>query len=128
MHESNLPVVAIFSNDSQKIFFVDLFGNSDGLPTIMISEDEPPQSRKKSGVLLKELNLWKTESINYVPDANIYLVSNFEYEDGSYDFRYFQLEDVIQEKSCSKLVAKSDESVELREHFAAFDESMFDTD
>lgn len=130
LSESNncLPILAKLGNESKKHMYVDIFGNSLGLPTIYLSEDEPIQGVKKCSVLLRELERWRANSIHYHLDNDVYLIFIFEYKDESHDYRYFKLEGVAQDKSCVMLIASSLENKQLREHKAAFDENMYSPD
>lgn len=65
---------------------------------------------KKSETLLKEIEIWVNESINYQPESNVFLVNSFDYDDGSYDFRYFKLEDVLQVGEEALLIGSDQES------------------
>lgn len=121
-------MMAMIGNESEKELFVDLFANSNGLPTIMLSEEEPLPSTKSCCILLKELLIWEKESVHHQPSSDIYIVTNYEYEDGSYDFRYFKLVTLYDENSKLVLITEDEECIELREHFEAFDESMLADD
>ena len=121
-----LPMMAKIGSVTNRALFVDLFGNSNGLPTMHLSEERPLASVKKCGTLLKELDVWVKESTNHQPESNVYLVSSYDYDDGSYDFRYFKLEDVVQDSEQVFLIGNEQECENLREHFDAFDENMLD--
>jgi hypothetical protein len=122
------PVLASLNECSTEKFYVDVFGNSNGLPTVSISVDEPLPEVKKSDILLEEIIRWKEESIHYLPDASVYLISNYEYDDESYDIRYFKLRCVIEEKSSLILISEPSECIELREYYEAFNDNMFAED
>ena len=122
------PLFASIQVDFEQKLYIDLFGNSDGLPGIFTSEEEPLPSNKQGNVLLKELQRWRKDSIHYDPKSDVYLINTYQYEDGSYDFRSFRLKAVCDQGDHFILVAGPDESIELREHYEAFDESMLAED
>lgn len=128
LENTSKPLFASLNEDTTKKYFVDVFGNSCGLPTISISEDEPLPANKDSSILLEELKRWRTDSTHYNPDTDLYLIANYEYEDESYDIRYFKLEEVVEKGNDLILIAASNESVELREHYEAFDDDMLAED
>ena len=117
------PIFAWIQVDLEKKLYIDLFGNSNGSPAIFTSEEEPLPSNKQSNVLLEELQIWGKYSIHHDAKPDVYLTTNYEYEDGSYDFRSFKLKAVCDQGDHLILVAGPDESIELREHYEAFDES-----
>ena len=119
------PLMAYMDKLFDTPWYVDTFENNEGWPTIHLIDSPPLPSVKKCSILIEELKSWAKG--NYSKNQ-IYLIYNFVYEDESYDIRYFELKDAIQEESYILLVATSEESVELRESFEAFDESMYDTD
>ncbi|PJC86803.1 hypothetical protein CSW98_07355 [Vibrio sp. HA2012] len=120
-------MVASIATISSSVLYVDIFGNSGGNPTIFVSEERPIPEEKRCGVLLKELNIWKDERIYVHQDSTLYLSAIFEYDDESYDFRFFELVDVVEEELCIRLVGSLEESTILREHYEAVDDDMFDS-
>lgn len=52
-------------------------------------------------------------------------MANYEYEDESYDFRYFKLKAISDEEQNLILIAEPDEYIKLREHHEAFNDDMF---
>ncbi|MER2497017.1 hypothetical protein ABS858_13045 [Vibrio neptunius] len=130
LHEldNNLCMKAKVGSVSNDAMFVDIFGNSNGLPTMHLSDEKPLPSVKKCKTLLKELDIWFKESTNHKPESNVYLVVSYDYNDGSYDFRYFKLVNVFQDNEQIFLIGNEQECESLREHFEAFDENMLDPD
>ncbi len=126
--DNDLSIMAKIGQASNAALFVDLFGNSNGAPTMFLSDERPLPSVKKSETLLKEIEIWVNESINYQSESNVFLVNSFDYDDGSYDFRYFKLEEVLQVGEEALLIGSDQECKNLREHFEAFDQSMLDPD
>lgn len=124
----DLSMRARVLNLSETKFYVDIFGNSNGNPTIFVSEEKPIPREKKCGVLLNELKIWKEERSREHRDGTLYLSAIFEHEDESYDFRFFELVDVMEEGLCLCLVGSLEENTSLREHHEAIDEDMFDVD
>lgn len=122
------PIFASLEADLAKKLYVDLFVNSNGLPAISTSEEEPLPFNKKGNILLQELQTWEKESIHYDSKSDVYLITNYEYDDGSYDFRYFKLKAISDEGDNLILIARPDECIELREHHDAFDDSMLAED
>lgn len=121
--EVSKPLFAVIEGFSEDRLFVYIFGNSKGLPTISVVADEPLPENKNSQVLLKGLLIWKTEDRN--PDAEVYLEAIYEYPDESYDFRYFKLLAIRDEGDRLILIGDKAEALELRQHYDAFDESMY---
>lgn len=126
--DNDLSIMAKIGQASNAALFVDLFGNSNGAPAMFLSDERPLPSVKKSETLLKEIEIWVNESINYQPESNVFLVNSFDYDDGSYDFRYFKLVEVLQVGKEALLIGSDQECKNLREHFEAFDQSMLDPD
>lgn len=120
-------IMAIVELNNQRRMYAGIFGNSQGSPTLMVYKEEPLPSVKKCNDLVAELKAWKYDSMHYKANDHVYLVVIHEYKDDSYDFRYFKV-DLIENGEELFLISKSDESSELREHFEAFDEDMFDED
>lgn len=116
---------ASIGENSSRIFFVCRFGCLGGHPVILATEDEPLPENKNSKVLLDELLVWEAE--DHDSDANIYLETIYEYPDESYDFRYFKLLTVRDEGDYLVLIGDKAETLELRQHYDAFDESMYAT-
>uniref|UniRef100_A0A486XQF8 Uncharacterized protein n=1 Tax=Rheinheimera sp. BAL341 TaxID=1708203 RepID=A0A486XQF8_9GAMM len=121
--EVSKPLFAVIEGFSEDRLFVYIFGNSMGLPTISVVVDEPLPENKNSQVLLKGLLIWKAEDRN--PDAEVYLKAIHEYPDESYDFRYFKLQAIRDEGDHLILIGDKAEALELRQHYDAFDESMY---
>lgn len=124
----DLSMMAKIGQGTSESLFIDLFGNSNGIPTMYLSCEKPLPSVKKCKTLLEELEIWAAESIHHQSDSNVYLVNCFDYDDGSYDFRYFKIEDVVHDGIEVLLISSVMENKDLREHFEAFDESMFNPD
>ena len=124
--DNELCMMARVGSVSNSALFVDLFGNSNGLPAIHLSVEMPLPSVKKCATLLKELVVWIEESTNNQAESNIYLVSTYDYDDGSYDFRYFKLVNISQDNDQIFLIGGEQDCESLREHFDAFDENMLD--
>jgi len=122
------PLFASIDGSLTKDLYVGMFGHSNGLPTVSISEDEPLPANKQSNTLLIELQRWKNESIHYNSDTDVYFITNYEYEDESYDFRYFKLKAVSDEGDNLALIAEPGECIELRKHHEAFDDNMLAED
>lgn len=120
------PLFASLNHKLAEKLYVDIFGNSKGLPTVFLSDEEPLPKNKEGNTLLAELQRWKNESSHYNPDSDVFLIAYHEYEDKSYDGRYFKLKNVSDEGDSLTLVAEQDECIELREHYEAFDESMLE--
>jgi hypothetical protein len=118
------PLFASLCNNLVEKFYVGSFGNSNGLPTLSMSDDEPLPENKEGKTLLAELKRWKRESIHYKHDSDVYMTAVYEYDDESYDFRYFKLKAVSDEGDCLTLISESYEYIELREHYEAFDNSI----
>lgn len=106
------------------VLYIDIFGNSNNIPIVMASEDKPFPGVKTGESFLKELKIWAEEENKC---DILYLNTNFKYTDGSYDFRYFKLDSIVINENIV-LVFEVNEKVELREHFDAVDEDMFDED
>ncbi|MDP5142147.1 hypothetical protein ORJ00_05300 [Rheinheimera baltica] len=117
------PLFSLIGGDSSRRLFVCRFGCLEDYPTILITVDEPLPKNKNSKVLLEELFIWINED-NY-PDSEVYLESIFEYPDESYDFRYFKLQTIRDESDHLILIGDKAEALELRQHYDAFDESMY---
>lgn len=126
--DKDLPIMAKVVSVTNEILFVDLFGKRNGLPALHLSDERPLPTVKKCRTLLKELDVWLNESVNNQPESKVYLSSIYDYEDGSYDFRYFKLKDIVQDNDQIILIGNDLESNNLREHFDAFDENMLDPD
>ena len=76
--DNDLSIMAKIGQASNAALFVDLFGNSNGAPTIFLSDERPLPSVKKSETLLKEIEIWVNESVNYQPESNVFLVNSFD--------------------------------------------------
>lgn len=122
------PLLASIEVDLAKNLYVDLFVNSSGLPAITTSEEEPLPFNKQGNVLLQELQAWEQESIHYDSKSDVYLMTSYEYDDESYDFRYFKLKAISDEGDNLILIAEPEECIELREHHEAFDDDMLAED
>ncbi|MFS1441877.1 MULTISPECIES: hypothetical protein [unclassified Vibrio] len=124
--DNELCMMARVGSVSNSALFVDLFGNSNGLPVIHLSDEMPLPSVKKCAILSKELEIWIDESTNHQAESNIYLVNTYDYDDGSYDFRYFKLVNISQDNDQVFLIGDEQDCEVLREHFDAFDENILD--
>lgn len=113
------PVFAAADFSSNRRLYVDLFANANGLPAILVSEDTPLPSVKHGSTLLHELHTWKNDSIHYDPSSIIYLMLVHDYEDSSYDFRYYKINKITNEDLALVLIYDSHECFELREFYEA---------
>lgn len=119
------PIYGSLGERSNELYYVNLFGNHNGLPSVSIYMEKPIKC-KTGAILLSELENWKKESIHYEADVHVYLNCIHNYEDESYDFRFFKIRFLLDEGEQVILVAESNESIEFRDHHEAVDSSMFE--
>lgn len=127
-YKSSNKLMACIGQDTDKLMFIGVFGNAYGRPFLSVRNEIPQQGAKTCSTLLFELKLWKEESDFYDCATDIYMSALFEYEDESYDFRYFKLHWVKPTKECLLLIGDLSEDAEMREHFDAFDENQYDVE
>ena len=113
--DSNLVLMANIDGNGGKLLFVYIFGNSQGFPIIKLSDIRPLPSAKKVRQLLNELERWvERGNKNASP---IHLMTSFDYEDSSYDLKYYSIINVINSMDTVTLISDGNEILEMREHF-----------
>ena len=115
--DSNLVVMASISQKGEPLFFVNLFGTSRNFPTITLLDIKPLPSEKIIGSFIEELELWVNQKDELENKFPVHLMCSFDYEDLSYDLRYFPLTRLIKRSDGIVLIGDTKESLELREHF-----------
>lgn len=101
-------------NNGEKEFFVYIFGNSQGFPIIKLSDMHPLPSEKKVRKLLNELERWVERGNK--DTSPIHLMASFDYEDSSYDLKYYSIINVINGMDTVTLVSDGNEILKMREH------------
>ncbi len=75
----DLPMMAKISSVSNCPFFIDIFGNRNNIAIMYLSDEKPLSSVKKCRTLVKELDIWVNESVNYQPESNVFKRTHTKY-------------------------------------------------
>lgn len=119
------PIFASIPALSVELGFIQtLLGNGIDFPALGVYKEEPLPYSWDCHTVLKGLFRW-LEEVNE-SSANILLKAIYEYPDGSYEFRYFNVLEIRDTDNKIILVGDQEEYVDMREYFEALDESLFE--
>lgn len=105
-------------------FIQTLLANSMDFPALGVYKEEPLPYSWDCHTVLKGLFRWLEEGNR--PTADLLLKAIYEYPDGRYEFRYFNLLEIRVRDNKIVLVGDSTERIDMREYFEALDESLFE--
>jgi len=105
----------------ESYFNLSIFMTSQGKPVVKLREMDLEGNSKTADILIRELENWMRKSDHAKNKSPLYCVLDYEYEDGSYDLRYYRIKGVDNQSGCNVLLADETELVELREHYEASD-------
>jgi len=122
------PVRALISSVDPRILNTDILGSAHGIPSISVIEGDRLPFAKTCGVLVDEIRTFDNEGESVKRYSRIYVSIVVEYEDESYDHRFFDIGSVRHTGEEVVLVAEPEERLELREWYPPFDESQYADD